>query len=295
MAVGSQAPYVPLAAQWDGTTWRLQKMITPGNAVESQPLGVSCTSSAACTAAGYLTTLEVGWHPLVERWNGQRWSIQHIPMPSDANNTPGFIDRKLNAVSCTSRMTCTAVGAYNFGSTWEYGPLVERWNGDAWSLEHTQQPVLTTGDAGSRLYGVSCSAGPACTAIGTSESTTARVPIAEQRVAGWPDSQFSAHDIRTLADGTLSFRVDVPGPGSTDVLETAWNDNLARTAVKLRPAPKRFVFARKRILASRPRTRSVTVRPSTQGKLLIAHHSSTASCSAWNHRVACAVPSGPES
>ena len=41
-----------------------------------------------------------------------------------------------------------------------------------------------------------------------------------------------------LADGTFTFSVRIPAPGDVDVLETAWNDNLASAAVLLKPAPR---------------------------------------------------------
>ena len=50
---------------------------------------------------------------------------------------------------------------------------------------------------------------------------------------GQPDNHFSVSQIRLRRDGTISFRVKVPGPGKVDVLETAWRDNLAQIAVQL--------------------------------------------------------------
>ena len=43
-----------------------------------------------------------------------------------------------------------------------------------------------------------------------------------------PSNKFTVSRINTRADGTITFSVGVPGPGSVDVLETAWNDNFAR-------------------------------------------------------------------
>ena len=42
-----------------------------------------------------------------------------------------------------------------------------------------------------------------------------------------PSNKFTVSRIKTEADGTITFSVRVPGPGSVDVLETAWNDNFA--------------------------------------------------------------------
>ena len=74
-----------------------------------------------------------------------------------------------------------------------------------------------------------------------------------------PSNQFTVSRIRTEADGTITFSIRVPGPGSVDVLETAWNDNLASAAVVHKPARHRFVFARAHVPAARQGTLKVTV------------------------------------
>jgi len=59
-----------------------------------------------------------------------------------------------------------------------------------------------------------------------------------------PSNKFTISQIRTFVDGTVRFQVTVPGPGTIDVLETAWKNNLASVAVLLAPAQGRFVFTR---------------------------------------------------
>ena len=86
-----------------------------------------------------------------------------------------------------------------------------------------------------------------------------------------PSNRFTISRIKTEADGTITFAVRVPGPGSVDVLETAWNDNLASAAVLLKPAPHRFVFARAHVPAARLGALKVTVTPNQQGRRLVAH------------------------
>ena len=86
-----------------------------------------------------------------------------------------------------------------------------------------------------------------------------------------PSNKFTVSRIKTETDGTITFSVKVPGPGSVDVLETAWNDNLASAAVVLKPARHRFVFARAHVPAARQGTLKVTVTPNQRGRLLVAH------------------------
>ncbi|HUE26945.1 MAG TPA: hypothetical protein VMP89_09240 [Solirubrobacteraceae bacterium] len=80
------------------------------------------------------------------------------------------------------------------------------------------------------------------------------------------------------SDGTFIVTVRVMHPGAVDVLVTAWDDNVARlaaiepAAVLLRPAPRRFVFARAHAIARRAGTMRITVRPNARGRLLVANH-----------------------
>ena len=56
-------------------------------------------------------------------------------------------------------------------------------------------------------------------------------------------NKFTVRHLRVHRNGTVGFDVTVPYAGQLDVLETAWNNNLAHAAI-LQPAPRRFVFAR---------------------------------------------------
>ena len=70
----------------------------------------------------------------------------------------------------------------------------------------------------------------------------------------------------------MRFAVRASGRGRIDVLETAWKNNVARVAVLLQPASRRFVFARKVIHASGPDRVEVAVSPNSRGNRLVAHH-----------------------
>jgi 6-phosphogluconolactonase len=87
-----------------------------------------------------------------------------------------------------------------------------------------------------------------------------------------PANRFSIANLRTTTSGRVSFSVRFPGPGTADVLETAWLSNFARAARLLQPAPRRFVFARKHLQISRAGVMRVTVLPNTRGRTLVAHH-----------------------
>ena len=87
-----------------------------------------------------------------------------------------------------------------------------------------------------------------------------------------PSNHFTVARIHASANGRISFLVKTPGPGTIDVLETAWNDNLARAAIVLNPAPRRFVYARKHTTVRRAGTVKITVGLDARARRLVAHH-----------------------
>jgi hypothetical protein len=101
-------------------------------------------------------------------------------------------------------------------------------------------------------------------------------PNLDQRV----DNRFTISHIKVRTDGSVSLVVTVPGPGRVDMMETAWNDNLARLAL-LQPAPHRFVFARARRQATSAGKLRVVVRPTARGRVLVHHHAYRVTLRLW--------------
>ncbi len=146
--------YYTVAERWDGTSWTIQSTPNRGATV-NELLSVSCTSAAACTAAGY--SLSISGQPfptqtLVEAWDGTTWTIQTTPSPGTVSSLAG--------VSCTSSTACTAVGSS--GSP-QSATLAERWDGTSWTVQPTPNPA---GALERALNGVSCTSNTACTAVG---------------------------------------------------------------------------------------------------------------------------------
>ena len=75
----SPGAYETLAENWNGTAWSVQSTPNPSGASASYLLGVSCTATPSCTAAGY--ALNSTYTALAEGWNGTAWSIQSTPTP----------------------------------------------------------------------------------------------------------------------------------------------------------------------------------------------------------------------
>jgi hypothetical protein len=162
--------YGTLAEAWNGNKWINEPTPDPTGATASYLSGVSCASATACTAVGYYLDASGAGFTLAEIWNGTKWAIEPTPNPT------GAFGSYLDAVSCTSATTCTAVGYYGNASSTEV-TLAEAWDGTTWVIKHTPNP---TGKLlGSSLNSVSCTSASTCTAVGASVSDTALAAFAE--------------------------------------------------------------------------------------------------------------------
>lgn len=101
---------VPLAENWNGTSWAVKPAPVAAGAQGSLLTGVSCTAATACTAVGNSTGPSGASAPLAEAWNGTTWTIQTTPTPAGATAAA------LDGVSCPTATGCTASG-YALAST----------------------------------------------------------------------------------------------------------------------------------------------------------------------------------
>ena len=91
-----------LAEIWDGNTWDLVSSPNSANGSEDVLNAVACVSSSQCTAVGEYAALNETTPPLVEVWNGTKWSL--------VAGVAG--DGQLASVDCTGASSCMAVGTY---------------------------------------------------------------------------------------------------------------------------------------------------------------------------------------
>jgi hypothetical protein len=143
--------------------------------------GVSCSSPAACTAVGTRFFSGAGYAPVIESWNGTRWSLMSTPRKPKTD---------LNAVSCASAGTCTTVGSY-LDPKVVYQPVAEAWDGTKWSIVPTPTPKY------GRLFGVSCVSATNCTAAGNY----------------WPTPLKNTRDLVESWNGTSWSQSTVPDKG----------------------------------------------------------------------------------
>jgi hypothetical protein len=108
-------------------------------------------------------------------WDGATWVIKTVPSALDH----GSID--LTGVSCSPARACTAVGFYGgqgVNSTVSF-PIGEAWDGSTWA----QQTMPVKGGVdyeGAQLNAVSCTTTSVCTAVGSTDSTTASNVLVER-------------------------------------------------------------------------------------------------------------------
>jgi hypothetical protein len=129
---------VPLAELWNGSVWAAQKPAYPTGASYALFDGVSCVSTATCTAVGYYEGSSGATLTLAERRLAHSpWSIQTTTNPSPSPDLVNY----LLGVSCASSSACTAVGAYESGTPGSFLTLAERWTGGTtWRTQSTPSP-----------------------------------------------------------------------------------------------------------------------------------------------------------
>ncbi len=160
---GLLGSYNTLIESWDGHTWAT--VPSPNEGYESILTGVSCPDSNFCIAVGYYAQdpESQGSQVLIETWNGSVWSIAQ-----PAGLVSGY--DILNSVSCTSSLSCVAVGVYLDSSG--FIAMSENWDGSTWELESS---AAVPGSSSYQFEGVSCvrttQPNPTCTAVGTNQAS----------------------------------------------------------------------------------------------------------------------------
>jgi len=140
-----------LILHWDGASWTIDSSFSIGGDLH----GISAPSASDVWAVGGASG--PNYTPLVLRNNGTAWSI--VPSPgvqyADANVFEGvdaLTTSNVWAAGYTLRVTYIADG----DPVYNYAPLVEHWDGAAWSIVPSADPVPFDGVYGSTaiLYGI---------------------------------------------------------------------------------------------------------------------------------------------
>jgi hypothetical protein len=170
--------YGTLAERWNGMRWSVQRTPTPGG-LEDWLWGISCPSTVACTAVGgFVTDSSNDTLPVVERWNGRRWSMQPT---ASLPPSPGVLLSfgTLSHVSCASPNACVAVGSLNPpDNAGARTMLAERSDGARWTIQATETPAAATT---SELNGVSCTSRIICVAVGSFSNSANKLATLVER------------------------------------------------------------------------------------------------------------------
>ena len=163
------------ALHWNGHKW--SKLTTPnpgGKAAKgdiSELASLGCATASNCWAAGIYGNFGTQtFLNEVLHWNGKKWSKQTTP---DPDGTGTGASNQLVFVSCTSARSCWAVGDYGSisGGTGTILNEALRWNGKKWSLTATPNPAGTANGDQDELFGVRCTSGSNCWAVGEQEES----------------------------------------------------------------------------------------------------------------------------
>ncbi len=182
-----------LAERWDGSEWSIEPTPSPGEALGSRLLGVSCPTITACTAVGFNHGLDEET-TLAEHWNGDEWLVQATADPGGMQPS-----NRLSGVSCSSSAACTAVGRheYKLGAQFLLAPLAERWEGSNWSTQTTPEPV--TSEQGG-LSSVWCVSSSSCTAVGDYREIEGADSSAEVLGERWDGTTWSVLNLMGISD-----------------------------------------------------------------------------------------------
>jgi hypothetical protein len=141
-AVGWREGTVPaqnktLVEHWDGSSWSVVPSRSPG--VDQQLNEVSGSSATDVWAVGRsLATIahhnEYQYHPLIEHWDGSRWSV--------VKSTESGSQIELMGVEAMSATDAWAVGFTGQGSGTGRA-FFEHWNGSGWHLVDGPRPLYS--------------------------------------------------------------------------------------------------------------------------------------------------------
>jgi hypothetical protein len=154
-------------ATWNGKAFTPQKAAVPTGLGLGILEDVSCSSPRSCAAVGISVSTNAsasatGTFGFAEVWNGKAWSA------TKWTGQKGASIAALLGVSCTSAVSCVAVGAQ--GSEKSLGAVSLIFNGSHWSVRPAPSPGK---GLSSDFEGVSCTKSNSCVAIGEYGPSTA--------------------------------------------------------------------------------------------------------------------------
>lgn len=217
----SAMQFQTLTERWNGAVWSVVASPNVGSGYNFLS-GVTAIAPTDVWAVGYYLTATFESRPLIQHWNGIRWSVIASP-------NPGAGEYRLSAVTAVSSTDVWAVGG---GPR----PLIEHWNGTAWSI--ASLPAVT-GDTAT-LFGVAARSGSSVWAVG---ETTLGYGAVDALALQWNGHSWAIHptpDVDSSLTGVVATSGkavwSVGGQGrSTRTLAERWTPSAWRMAATPTP------------------------------------------------------------
>lgn len=171
---------------WDGFRWTVVAHGTPpGMTGLGLGAGLSCPTASSCFAAGSARSADSAYHPFVVSYDGSSWTPTALPMPD------GAASAFLTSIDCPSPGSCLAVGAWEPSTSSQLSPLVERWDGQSWSVLSLPPDVQ---QSATEYDDISCLNATACWTVGwlSDVSTGNRTPAA----SSWDGQSMTVGNVR---------------------------------------------------------------------------------------------------
>ena len=151
-------------------------------ALDNFPSGVTCVSAFDCWAVGsYFNADDSGYQTLIQRWDGNSWSIVSSPNTSPTENN------RLFGVACISASDCWAVG-YGFNTDGFPQTLIVRWDGTSWLSVESPNTSATLRNV---LSAVNCMSASNCWAVGYSVNNA---DVVETLIERWDGTGWAIVD-----------------------------------------------------------------------------------------------------
>jgi hypothetical protein len=147
-------PQQTLIEHWDGVAWSITPSPNSGVLDSNVLHDVTCVAASECWAVGYHSSGVNGAQTLIERYDGNAWTIVASANPSAQRNG-------LRAVNCASANDCWAAGS-QMGAAAEQ-TLLEHFDGTQWTLVSSPNTEPTQSNF---LFGVICQAEFTCWSAG---------------------------------------------------------------------------------------------------------------------------------
>lgn len=143
----------PASAAGSGSIWTVESTPNPQatQLTDSTLASVSASGPGEAWAVGTFSDKNALDHPLVEHWNGSKWTLTDVPQPAGQQAVfSGVDDLAPDNVWAVGESFSGGVGENLNGLT-----LIEHWNGTDWSIVPSVNPAVGVGGDSNVLSSIS--------------------------------------------------------------------------------------------------------------------------------------------